>query len=183
MSIPLEQGVASVMKYVSENDVDGGRLYYDEFPEQYYVPGIYFPVPLSEGKKATLQSYMNDIRLEVWFLAKSDWEAHSRAANVRDALLLDNMCIPIVHVEGYKTSKGIRTKEPSIRKRSTGIVVLTIPIMDYFKQAPEENPQLSNNFIFRWHHFFQRAASIGVSTDTKTWAAEFNFSSTDTYTE
>ena len=55
-----------------------------------------------------------------------DWDAYSRAENIRDSILIDNAVIPLVDMSGEYTGKGIRTGVPEVRKIDEGIVQLTI---------------------------------------------------------
>lgn len=141
--VTLEQSIASVVRYIIDNDVEGSKAYFDEIPDSYYSPSIYFPVPYVEGQQVTLMSYLNTITFVAWFQAKTDWEAEARAAKVRDALMLDRLHIPILNKDGTETGQSIAVDQPQQRKIEEGIVSLTITAKDYFSEKKNDVPKAS----------------------------------------
>ena len=128
---PLGQHLASVVRYVQDNSKEGTKWYFDEIPEDFFVPSVYFQIPSISGSKATLSSYKTTYVLNCWFMDLKDWDAYSRAENIRDSILIDNTVIPLVDMSGEYTGKGIRTGVPEIRKIDEGIVQLTISFDAY----------------------------------------------------
>ena len=57
MNVNLEQSLAAVVRFIQDNSEEGTQLYFDEIPENFYVPSVYFQIPYSAGRKATLSSY------------------------------------------------------------------------------------------------------------------------------
>ena len=133
MDIPLEQSIGSVVKYIIERDSESIIAYFEDLPDEFAVPSLYFPVPYIESQKVTLRSYVNRISFEVWVFDRSNWEAESRAACLRDALMLDGLVIPILNKDGSVTGKGLRIMEPTQRKQEKGLVILTFTVKDYFR--------------------------------------------------
>lgn len=146
--ITLEQSVASVVRYILDNDVEGSKAYFDEIPDSYYSPSIYFPVPYVEGQQVTLRSYLNTITFVAWFQARTDWEAEARAAKVRDALTLSRLRIPILNKDGTETGQKIAVEQPQQRKIEEGIVSLSIPVKDYYYWNIDYDK--INHFIPEW---------------------------------
>lgn len=142
--ITLEQSIASVVRYILDNDVEGSKAYFDEIPDSYYSPSIYFPVPYVEGQQVTLRSYLNTITFVAWFQARTDWEAEARAAKVGDALMLDRLHIPILNKDGTETGQSIAVDQPQQRKIEEGIVSLTITAKDYFSEKKNDAPKASS---------------------------------------
>lgn len=130
--ITLEQSIASVVRFILDNDVEGSKAYFDEIPDSYYSPSIYFPVPYVEGQQVTLRSYLNTITFVAWFQARTDWEAEARVAKVRDTLTLSRLRIPILNKDGTETGQKIAVEQPQQRKIEEGIVSLSIPVKDYY---------------------------------------------------
>lgn len=146
--ITLEQSIASVVRYILDNDVEGSKAYFDEIPDSYYSPSIYFPVPYVEGQQVTLRSYLNTITFVAWFQARTDWEAEARAAKVRDALILSRLRIPILNKDGTETGQKIAVEQPQQRKIEEGIVSLSIPVKDYYYWNIDYDK--INHFIPEW---------------------------------
>lgn len=149
--IDLEQCLGSAVRFIIDSDVEGSKAYFDEVPQSFYVPSVYFPVPSVECSKVTMQSYLNRVTFTVWFQARTDWEAEARCASVRDQLMMNNMKIPLCNKEdGSLNGKAVRVDNPIQRKIEEGIVALTLPIMDYFKTGfdPEEHePKIWHMYI------------------------------------
>lgn len=149
MDIPLEQSIGSVVKYITERDSESIKVYFNNIPDEFAVPSLYFPIPNVESKKVSLSSYVNRISFEVWVMDRSNWEAEARAASLRDALMLDDLLIPILDIDGTATGKGLRIMEPTQRKQETGVVIVAFTIKDYFKA--EKNPQKAHDIYYAWH--------------------------------
>lgn len=148
MNITLEQSLASCVRYILDNDVEGSKAYFDEIPEKFYVPSVYFPVPYVEGRKATLGSYKNTITFDAWVMAGTDWDAEARAASLRDAIMLDDMAIPIISADGKKTGKALKAQEPTQRRIDEGIVCVSIPVREYFTK--DETHTQAKSVVLAW---------------------------------
>lgn len=147
MDIILEQILASAVRYIQENDVEGTKLYFDEIPENFYVPSVYFPVPQTSGRKATLSSYCVTVTVNCWMMARTDWEANARALNIRDSLMLDGCAVPIVKEDGNRTGKCFRTGEPEVRRIDEGIVQVSFPVKSYFMPKAPQATRMQNLYI------------------------------------
>ena len=51
MNVNLEQSLAAVVRFIQDNSEEGTQLYFDEIPENFYVPSVYFQIPYSAGRK------------------------------------------------------------------------------------------------------------------------------------
>ena len=149
MNITLEQSLASAVRYILDNDVEGTKAYFDEIPEKFYVPSVYFPVPYVEGQKATLRTFRNTFTFDAWVMAATDWDAEARAASLRDAIMLDDMAIPIMDEYGQETGKALKTQEPTQRRVDEGIVCVSIPDTDYFYRGEEHTK--ADSVVFAWN--------------------------------
>ncbi len=147
-SITLEQSMASVVRFIIDNDTEGTKAYFDETPDSFYSPSVYFPVPYVDGRQVTLKTYLNTITFVAWFQARTDWEAEARAAKIRDLLTLNRLHIPILNKDGTKTGQSIAVDQPQQRKIEEGIVSLSIPVKDYYYWNVEYDK--INHFIPEW---------------------------------
>ena len=151
MNITLEQSLASAVRFILDNDTNGARPYFEDVPEEFYVPSVYFPVPYVEGAKVTLDSYRNTITFEARIMAATDWDAEARAASLRDLLMLENLHIPIYGLDGKATGKSLRVLEPYQRRIERGIVLLSFSILDYFTPTPNTAKTKANNIYLAWN--------------------------------
>ena len=131
MGITLEQAFASIIRYVQGTVGTGSKLYLDELPENFQVPSVYFPVPTTESRQATFDTWLTEIYVDVWFMGGNDWDANSMAVTVRDGLLRNRCLIDIVSNDGTATGRKFRLTEPRIRKLSEQCVSLSTRIRNY----------------------------------------------------
>lgn len=145
MDSMLEQFFASAVRYIQNHSGIDAAPYFDDIPENYIVPSLYFPVPRTSSKKVTFQTYLTTIYMETQFMASTDWLAQGVASNVRDCLILDDCCISIMNKDGTLTGGAFRISELDTRRVSDGIVQLTFQIRNYFSK--EKDPANKANKI------------------------------------
>lgn len=145
--LALEQSLASAVRYIQNHSKIETAPYFDEEPEQYKVPSLYFPVPWTQSKKVTLSTYRSTLIFQCQFMASTDWEAYQTAVNVRDCMLLDGCGIPLMNKDGTLSNSFVRIVNPEVKKIERGIVQLSFELMHYFTPT---NPlgQKVENFIF-----------------------------------
>lgn len=149
MDLKLEQYLASAVRYIQNRSDGKPVLYFDNIPENFAVPSIYFPVPRTRSRRATLQTYLTTIRMEAWFMASSDWLAYAAAAHIRDCILLDGCAVEIVEKDGTLTGKGLRVTEPEITSVDECIEKLSFELKHYFSKEEIEVTKVSNINISR----------------------------------
>lgn len=138
MEITLEQAFASIIRYVQDHATAGDKLYFDELPESFVVPSIYFPVPVTESSKATFDTWLTEIYVDVWFMGATDWAASNEACKIRDALLSDECCIDIYEVNGNTSGKKMRLTPPRTSKISERCMKLTVRLRHYHGFTKDE---------------------------------------------
>lgn len=154
MEISIEQGLSSAIRFIQDNADSGTQLYFDEIPEQFAVPSVYFPVPATAGRKVTLSSYRNTITLNCWFMEGKDWDAQWKAAKMRDLIMMENCSIPIINEDGTESKRTMRIGEPETRRIDEGIVQLAFPINIYFR--PEGEHVKMQKFYAAWQKVTQK---------------------------
>ena len=146
----LRDCLASAVRYVQDHALSiEAAPYFDEIPENFIVPSIYFPVPRTETRKASLSSWRTDIFMECWFAAATDWQAFGYAEAVRDSILADGCAIDIVAADGTATGAKVRVTEPAIRKQEDRIVRLAFTIRNY--HSWEGGDQTASEYYFASH--------------------------------
>ena len=154
MDVSLERSLAAVVRFVQDNSEEGTQLYFDEIPENFYVPSVYFQVPYSAGKKATLSSYCTTMTMNIWFMAHLDWEAQVAAARMRDEIMLNDCLVPIMDEVGKETGKALRVTPPTTRKVDEGIVQLSLSL-DVYIQPGEQRAKIQK-FYLAWQNVKQK---------------------------
>ena len=96
ITIELEQSFASVVRYIQNKADNNAALYFDDLPEAFAVPSLYFPVPRTDTKKVTFSTYLTTLYLDTWFMEATDWQAYADAATVRDSLMMDECKVNIM---------------------------------------------------------------------------------------
>ena len=159
MEITLEQGLAAAVRYIQDHAVEGTKLYFDEIPESFFVPSVYFQIPYTSGRKVTLRSYAVKTTLNCWFMERYDWDAEAKAADMRDMLLLDNCCIPVYEENGTKVGYAVRVAEPETRKIDEGIVQLSFSFEVYFH--PGQSHEKMQRMYTAWNNIKRAVAQTG----------------------
>lgn len=154
MDISLEQSLAAVIRFIQDNSEEGTKLYFEDISEDFYVPSVYFQIPYTTGRKATLSSYCTTMTMNIWIMERSDWEAQTKAAGMRDGIMLNNCLIPIMDEEGKATGKSLRVTPPTTRKIDDGIVELSISFDVYFQ--PEVQTTKMQKFYIAWSKAIQK---------------------------
>ena len=77
ITIELEQSIASVVRYIQNKADNNATLYFDDLPEAFAVPSLYFPVPRTDTQKVTFDTYLTTLYLDTWFMEATDWQAYS----------------------------------------------------------------------------------------------------------
>lgn len=154
MEVTLEQSLASAIRFIQDNAAEGTKPYFDEVPAQFEVPSIYFQIPVTSGRKATLSTYCTTVTLNCWFMEGVDWDAQMKAADMRDCIMLNNCSIPIINVDGTQTGRTMRVGAPDTRKIDEGIVQLAFSFDIYF--APQKDTEKMQNFYTAWQSVVQR---------------------------
>lgn len=132
ITIELEQSFASVVRYIQNKADNKAALYFDDLPEAFAVPSLYFPVPRTDTKKVTFSTYLTTLYLDTWFMEATDWQAYADAATVRDSLMMDECKVNLMKKDGTLDDKYIRLTDPSTSPVDTGIVKMTCAIKHYY---------------------------------------------------
>lgn len=132
ITIELEQSFASVVRYIQNKADNNAALYFDDLPEAFAVPSLYFPVPRTDTRKVTFSTYLTTLYLDTWFMEATDWQAYADAATVRDSLMMDECKVNLMKKDGTLDDKYIRLTDPSTSPVDTGIVKMTCAIKHYY---------------------------------------------------
>ena len=117
----LEQDLASIMRLLTEKSGNPAP-YYNNVPEQFRVPAIYFPRPDIGSSGDTLNTYALDFSLFVKFFHRTKEDAYELGCTALNALLERRSRIPLIDESGKPTGKYIRIRDPTAgrgRKRGT----------------------------------------------------------------
>lgn len=134
----LEQEIASIMNYVLIN-ANTATPYYDEVPEDFMVPAVYFPSPEIESGGDTLSTYSLKYIWFIKFFHSSTPAAYQMALSVLEIIKRKRNIIPVINEAGEFTGENFKVKDPKLKKidGAAGAVQLTI-IWDSLR--PYENP-------------------------------------------
>lgn len=127
----LEQCLGSLIRYIQIKAGEDTTIYLDEIPEDLFVPSIYFPVPRTTVRRATFQSWLITIHMDVWFLASNSWLAYANAIKVREAILYDGCAIKLLDIDGEDTGNRLRLTEPEVSNQDFGMAILSFGLKEY----------------------------------------------------
>lgn len=130
----LEQDLASIMRFLTEKSGNPAP-YYNNVPEQFRVPAIYFPRPDIGSSGDTLNTYALDFSLFVKFFHRTKEDAYELGYTAMNALLERRNRIPLIDESGKPTGKCIRIRDPTLRAVDESAVQLQI---DWTARKPFE---------------------------------------------
>lgn len=155
----LEQSIASVIRYI-QSTTGLTDLYFDDLPEAFAVPSLYFPAPRTDTRKVTFDTYLTTLYLDTWFMESSDWRAYATAAETRDSLMMDDCKVYFANEDGTLNKKYIRLTNPTISSIDTCIVKMTCGIKHYCSMNRERGGVISNVNI---------SGLLGADATYQTW--------------
>lgn len=121
----LEQEIASIIKFVIDNS-DNPAPYYHEIPQSFTIPAVYFPTPEIASGGDALSSYALEYSWFIKFFHESTEKAYPHALQALVALKQKRNLVPLIDETGEHIGKGVRIKDPAIRKVDDGVFQLSI---------------------------------------------------------
>ena len=140
----MEQIEASIARYIVNALGDDVFPYYNELPEGFKVPAVYFPERETDSDAESLSSYALE---EAWFVqifAGSDSEAGDMAKHCLKRIVDSHYLIPLVDEEGEKTGRGIRLSGAQTKRIDKGIYQLYVTWDEIYLygDSEKENPKV-----------------------------------------
>ena len=126
----FEQELASIAKFVIEAS-GNPQPYYNNIPQNFQYPSVYFPMPEISAKGDTLKTYAADYAWYIKFFAQSREEAYKLAFRAFTQISRKRCLIPIYNQDGSKAGKGIRIALPSVKVIDEGVAQLEITFRSY----------------------------------------------------
>lgn len=124
-TITLEQEVASIIAFALR-EAGNPHPYYQELPEQFAFPAMYFPQPEIVTRGETFRTYASEYAWYINVFARTTEEAHSTCLKVLTRLKQSRNCIPILNADGSAAGKKLRLNDPSVKRVDTGVAQLTL---------------------------------------------------------
>lgn len=123
--VRLEPELASIAKHVIEIAVPKAT-YYNEIPEGFKVPCIYFPTPEISSDADTTSTYKVQYVWLLHFFHCDTPLAYDLALRVLTSIREERNLIPLYDFDGIETGKVLRIKDPRLIKLDSGVVQLEI---------------------------------------------------------
>lgn len=156
----LEQEIASIIKFVLEKS-GNPTPYYNEVPEGFLLPSVYFPVPEVSSSGDTLATYSLNFILFVKFFHIDVRRAYERGLSALTAIRAARNLIPLIDESGEKTGRGFRLKDPTLRKIDTtpGVVQLEL---SWDSPRPYNDPEAQKMMIYDLNFYGKSAYESAV---------------------
>lgn len=122
----LQDELASIIGYFySRQPIE---FYTDRMPEDFFVPSMYFPLPVMSSGGDTLYGYKNTYQLFVKFFANRTPDALQAAGKIAESLKRKRFLIPLLSKEdGAATGRFVRLDAGmDIKELSEGIAQLSL---------------------------------------------------------
>ncbi len=140
----LEKETASIIKFVIEAS-RGAKPYYNNMPESFIVPSVYFPCPDVISGYDTFSTYSAEYTIFINFFHSSTELAYELALPVLHKINAVRRIIPIVDEAGKASGKFVKIKNAELKKFDECAYQLQI---DWICRRPynREDVQLVQNF-------------------------------------
>lgn len=113
--VALEQEIASIIRFILDATT-GLTPYYQQVPDSFFVPAVYFPQPIFSARGETFLTYALEYDWFIKFFARTSGEAQARAATALNAICAARMLVPLIDEHGRPTGRGVRLKDPELSK-------------------------------------------------------------------
>lgn len=113
--VALEQEIASIIRFILDATT-GLTPYYQQVPDSFIVPAVYFPQPVFAARGETFLTYALEYDWFVKFFASTDGEAQAHAARALNAICAARLLVPLIDEQGQSVGRGVRLKDPELSK-------------------------------------------------------------------
>lgn len=113
--VALEQEIASIIRLILDATT-GLTPYYQQVPDSFMVPAVYFPQPIFTARGETFLTYALEYDWFVKFFASTDGEAQAHAARALNAICAARLLVPLIDEQGQPVGRGVRLKDPELSK-------------------------------------------------------------------
>ena len=113
--VALEQEIASIIRFILDATT-GLTPYYQQVPDSFTVPAVYFPQPIFAARGETFLTYALEYDWFVKFFASTDGEAQAHAARALNAICAARLLVPLIDEQGQPVGRGVRLKDPELSK-------------------------------------------------------------------
>ena len=121
----IDQEGASIARFMIEA-ADSIKPYFEDMPQDFVVPSIYFPEPEAEPSGDTSVSFAVDFVMYVKVFHSSTASAWEKGYVILKRIMEVRKLIPLYNADGSTAGRGIRVKDPKLRKIADGTVQLEI---------------------------------------------------------
>lgn len=117
----LEVEIASVARMmVNETGIE--QIYFNNIPDGFDTPCIYFPIPEISGTTHSLSAYGIDFTEYVNVFADTTEEAAALATKAITYVLANGWRVPIVDDSGNQTTKTFYLNQPKMKEIESGVI-------------------------------------------------------------
>src|SRR6185312_10484985 len=120
----MEKEIGSIMKYVY--DMYPHHVYTEKVPQDFEVPSLYFPPPISFSTPFTSHSFEKDYTLNIKLFNESEQTAFAKAEAIADSIRKGRYCVPIVNEDGTPAKLVLIMNEIDTRMADSGLVVMGV---------------------------------------------------------
>lgn len=111
----IENEVASIIKAVLDCS-DIANVYYNNIPESFAVPAVFFPSPEIEIQPDTLSGYASEYTMYVNFFHSTTEDAYELAVPVLHGITSLRKLVPLLNTYGEETGDFVRIKNMNLKK-------------------------------------------------------------------
>lgn len=115
----LNPEIGSIIKCF--NDVNKVKVYIDTVPQDFIIPSMYFPKPLTDGDIDSFSSYTNDYQMFVKIFETDSIKSYETAESIMEHIKKARYIIPIYNADGTKSNNFLRIDKLISREIESGV--------------------------------------------------------------
>lgn len=115
----LDQEIGSIIRCF--NDVNKVKVYIDMVPQNFIIPSMFFPKPLTESEIDSFSTYTNDYQMFVKVFEESSLKAYEAAESILEHIRRLRDIIPIYNADGTQSNDFLRIEKLNSREIESGV--------------------------------------------------------------
>lgn len=119
----LEQEIAALVHFMK---LLGVQHYFEELPEGFATPSVYFPPPEVDGNQFSLSTYENLFTVFIKVFDRTSMESYNLASKIVKSIQSRRKRIPLYDENGKLTGKNFRIIKLNARNIDTGVTQIQI---------------------------------------------------------
>lgn len=139
----LEQEIAALVRFMEPLGV---KPYFEELPDGFATPSVYFPPPEVDGNQFSVSTYENLFTVFIKIFDRTSMESYNLASKIVKSIQSRRKRIPLYDEDGKLTGKNFRIIKLNARNIDAGVTQIQISWKTHFAYDEETYTKASRFF-------------------------------------